>query len=178
MIRERVWLGGSDSRVESTWQWSDGTPWANESVLSCSDVSAALKYGLKTCTNWAPQHPTGGRDKNCLVVAQSQQWRSDECDGKKRYWCQIPDKSLPTGTKSFSWRLADITFSKIELWLNQKTGEGTNTCNSSSQMPGFSITWSTTNVKGRGIIHNYDQWEKTSPRIANAVQCHSFLPGL
>ena len=105
--------------------------------------------------NWAPQHPNGGRDKNCLIVDQTQQWRSENCEGKRLpYWCQYPPTRLE-GTKGHSWRLSDITFSKIELWFTKKTEEGAKTCNSSSDMPGFSVTWSTTHNGGSNISKVY-----------------------
>ena len=138
-----VWVGGSDGKVESIWEWSDGTPWAKKSAAICSEVSNVELHGLKTCTNWASEQPNGGRDKNCLFVEQSQKWRSEYCKSKKHaYWCHIPPTRLE-GTKRVSWRLAEITFSKIELWLTKKTEGGEQTCNSSSKMPGFSMSWST-----------------------------------
>ena len=139
---KKVWLGGSDQSIESIWVWSDGTPWANESVPTCSEVEDIQNHGLKTCTNWAPQNPGGGREKNCMVVDRSHQWRSDYCERKQSFWCQIPTKRL-TGNTKLSWRLADIAFSKIELQLTKKAKNGANTCHSSSNMPGFSMTWST-----------------------------------
>ena len=34
--RKMVWIGGNDGKVESIWEWSDRTAWANESVAICS----------------------------------------------------------------------------------------------------------------------------------------------
>ena len=79
-----VWLGGSDRRVESSWEWSDRTPWANDTAEICSKVSNLKKHGREDCTHWAPQHPKGGRESNCLIVDRSQQWRSDYCDRKQK----------------------------------------------------------------------------------------------
>ena len=40
-------LGGSDDKIDSIWEWSDGTPWANESVPSCKDVSNKIQKNAK-----------------------------------------------------------------------------------------------------------------------------------
>ena len=145
---KNVWLGGSDERIESIWEWSDGTPWANESVALCSKIRDIQKFGLQTCTNWGTEQPTGGREKNCLGVDQYHIWRSDYCTSKKKnYWCHFPTKRL-TSHKKLSWGLANITFSKIELWFSKKRLEGAKTCNRSSEMPGFSVTWSTQSSGG------------------------------
>ena len=146
---KRVWLGGTDERVESIWEWSDGTPWANKSVARCNEVPDIQEHGVKSCTNWASKHPGGGEDKNCLIVDKSGNWMSEYCEGnwkKLPYWCHITPVRME-GTKKLSWKLTEITFSKIELWLTKKTG-GEETCKSSSKMPGFSLTWST-KVNGR-----------------------------
>ena len=158
---KRVWLGGSDELVEGVWEWSDGTPWAKGSVARCSDVYDIQKHGLKNCTNWADQHPAGGKDKNCLIVDKPGQWQSESCLGKRfPYWCHIPPIRLE-GNKTLSWRLADISFSKVELWLTKKTLGGAKSCNSSSKMPGFSMTWST---KANGGVN----FSKTVPDILKA----------
>ena len=49
------------------------------------------------------------------------------------------------GNKKLSWKLGDIAFSKIELWFTKKPEGVTKECNSSSKMPGFSMTWSASN---------------------------------
>ena len=146
--RNNVWLGGSDGKVESVWEWSDGTPWSNKSAAICSDVHNIEYHGLKACTNWATQQPGGGREENCLMVEQSQKWKSYDCDFKRLpFWCHIPNRRL-SGTKKLSKRLSEIKFSKIELQFTKKTEGRESNCNDSRQMPGFSMTWSTTNANG------------------------------
>ena len=150
-----VWLGGSDDKVESVWEWSDGSPWANESVPSCKDVSNNVqKSGVKDCTNWETYQPAGGKDRNCLIADQSQRWQSKDCMERFPYWCQFPPTRLE-GTKIRSWSLADITFSKIELWFTQKAEGGGKACNSNSKMPGFSITWSTKAGDGSSLSEEF-----------------------
>ena len=148
--KKDVWLGGSDYKTESVWEWSDATSWANKTAPQCGKVQSVQAHGLKTCTNWAPRQPAGGREENCLVAGSSGTWKSDECQKhRKPFWCQIPPKKLES-TKKLSWRLKDITFSKIGLWLVRKAEAGEKSCNTSSRMPGFQVTWSTTdNAKNK-----------------------------
>ena len=95
-----VWLGGSDERVESVWEWSDGTPWANESVARCSKVRDIQKFGLQGCTNWEQDNPKGGKERNCLLVTKSHTWMSYYCEDKRLpYWCQISPTRLKGNTK-------------------------------------------------------------------------------
>ena len=87
---KRVWLGGSDEKIESVWEWSDGTPWANESVPSCKDVSRDIqKIGIKHCTNWGLYQPSGGKYRNSLIVDQLQRWQYKYCMERLPYWCQL-----------------------------------------------------------------------------------------
>ena len=136
----KVWLGGSDSRIEGIWEWSDGSFFADVSATTCNSVKDVQKYGLQKCANWAKQQPAGGTRRNCLAVDGTRQWVSDFCEGKSlRYWCHITPKKL-TGRKRFFWKLADIPFSKLKLSFTKKPVEGSMTCNSTS---GILVTWST-----------------------------------
>ena len=53
------------------------------------------------------------------------------------------------GQNKVSWNLADITFSKIEVWFVKKTEGRATKCSNSSEMPGFSARWSTNGGSGR-----------------------------
>ena len=80
---------------------------------------------------------------DCLIADQSQRWQSKDCMERFPYWCQFSPTRLE-GTKRHSWSLADIAFSRIELWFTQKAEGGGKACNSNSKTAaGFSITWST-----------------------------------
>ena len=65
---KNLWLGGNDRKVESIWEWSDGTRWVNESKIRCSKIFDLEKHGLQSCTNWENSNPTGGKELNCLIM--------------------------------------------------------------------------------------------------------------
>ena len=149
--RENAWLGGSDRKVESIWEWTDGTPWVNKSAADCGNVRDVEEHGLKACTHWSYQFPKGGKEKNCLIVDNSFHWKSYGCEHKKLpFWCHISNMRL-NGKKNASWKLADIAFSKIELWFIKKAATGKQACSSASKMPGFSMRGSTQSI-GEAII--------------------------
>ena len=57
-----IWLGGSDSALEGSYVWSDGTAWTYE--------------------NWTPGEPNGRTRENCVVGnwRGHDNWNDGPCD--------------------------------------------------------------------------------------------------
>ena len=158
---KNLWLGGNDRKVESIWEWSDGTRWVNESKIRCSKIVNLEKHGLQSCTNWENSNPSGGKELNCLIMNRQLEWLSHNCERQLPYWCHIPPRKLGTN-KKFSGKLADIKFSKIELWLKRRLSGAEMACSDTKKMPGFSMTWST-------ISHGNNDTRKIF-KVSNTLQ--------
>ena len=59
---DRVWIGGTDKRIEGVWEWSDGSPWDYE--------------------NWRkPTEPNNyGGNEDCIILFGSRKWFDAKCD--------------------------------------------------------------------------------------------------
>ncbi|MBI5527519.1 MAG: C-type lectin domain-containing protein [Deltaproteobacteria bacterium] len=72
-----VWLGGSDTAVEGTFAWVDGTPWSY--------------------TNWYPGEPNdSGGNEDCVqmyVALYQNKWNDGNCAGLFPYVCEYPSSS-------------------------------------------------------------------------------------
>ncbi|XP_051871858.1 macrophage mannose receptor 1 isoform X2 [Pristis pectinata] len=77
-LRTPLWIGLSTQDFESGWQWSDQSP---------------FRY-----LNWAPGHPSSGREDTCVALNPSvaSKWESKDCSLKLGYICQGNTKALKT----------------------------------------------------------------------------------
>lgn len=69
------WMGGTDSKLEGTWTWSDDTPF--------------------TYTNWYNNRPDGGETANCIYLdgydssSYNGLWFDGSCSLAHYYICEI-----------------------------------------------------------------------------------------
>ena len=141
-LSSKTWIGGTDRAKEDVWVWPDGTP-LGERVCSTIDVEKGDLF--EPCNRWADKYPKGGEAQNCLSVIRGS-WYSDDCSEKKPFACQI-DPSHMSGNENQTLKLGDVDFVTIELWLQKRVDSKTETCDTSTALPGFSFIWTTRNSR-------------------------------
>ena len=117
--------------------------------MHCSLIDRERGDLLEPCNQWGESHPKGGKAKNCISV-QTNTWISDDCSDKNPFACQI-DPSDMNGKKNETLKLGDVDFFTIELWLKKSANSKTETCGTTTAMPGFSLTWKTRRSQNKTV---------------------------
>ncbi len=83
LLREEMWVGGSDARTEATWTWvDDGVEfWQGE------DSGVALNGAF---VNWFGTEPNGAFSSDCLRLLLGAGWADYECEELIGSICQGP----------------------------------------------------------------------------------------
>lgn len=76
-----VWLGGSDAKVEGTWEWQSGEPWT---ISPCLPSEPACQSGLDF---WDAGEPSGGPGEDCLGMAGGE-LVDEVCTMSQLYVCE------------------------------------------------------------------------------------------
>ena len=65
---QKIWLGLTDTAVESVFQWFDGS--------------------VTTWVNWTPGEPDGSVSANCVVRQKYGKWLDEGCESQFHFYCE------------------------------------------------------------------------------------------
>ena len=93
-MAEELWIGGTDSKEEGSWEWTDGSVWE--------------------FTYWAPRQPLQQTGFNCLQYYPFKlefEWYNDNCETQFRFLCS--QKLCSGGLKHGILSIFKVSFGRL-----------------------------------------------------------------
>ena len=119
---EKVWLGGSDEKVEAAWTWSDSSSWDFDNWTS----------GQPDNENWAT-----GNGQDMVMMSESGFWEDMSSGDRCFFICQTNPTKM-TGNYSFEFTRDDLFFlsdnQSFTLWWSHIPSDN-------DTAPGLRLSW-------------------------------------